>query len=307
MSLRINKLAEAPSVALWWVDDDGDLIDFSSGYTFTLKLGQRGQAAELTKTTGITGALGTGTEPSGVPNVTVAWSAGELADVTPGLYEFELTARTGSSDRVLEDTIWVTDSVGGTGPAPLASPGDVAVRIGQDFTVDELDRVNALLADASAAVRDYTGRPFAETTTTTRLRARYGVVMLPRRPTSVDSVETYPGAATVGFTWDGLQRVAVGTLNQFDLDVPLEGTFDITYTYGSDTVPDAIKAVVVGMVARAFGTPADQGALQSEQIAGYSYTVGSAAAAGPVGLLPAEKAILDRYTPTASTFFPSRA
>ena len=38
-----------------------------------------------------------------------------------------------------------------------------------------------------------------------------------------------------------------------------------------------------------------EGALQSESIQSYSYTVGSAGAAGPLGLLPDEKATLDRH------------
>lgn len=92
--------AERPGAEFWWVDDAGELIDFSSGYTFSLKIGPRGGTALLTKTTGITGAAGAGVEPTGTPNIVVTWSAGEL-DLTPGVYRLELTATTSSTDRVL--------------------------------------------------------------------------------------------------------------------------------------------------------------------------------------------------------------
>lgn len=74
----INRTAELPDVKLWWLDDDGTLINFASGYTFTFKLGRPGSAATFTKSTGITGAAGSGTETSGTPNVTISFTAAEL-------------------------------------------------------------------------------------------------------------------------------------------------------------------------------------------------------------------------------------
>jgi len=104
--LAYHITADRPAAKLWLEDDDGTLIDFSTGYTFTLLIGDKGSAAKLTKASGITGAAGSGKEPTGVPNVTVTWSAGEIAasSVVAGQsYVFELTARaTGSLDRVFE-------------------------------------------------------------------------------------------------------------------------------------------------------------------------------------------------------------
>lgn len=91
--------AELPALSLWLTDEDDDLIDFSSGYTFSFKVGSTGSTALLTKTTGITGAAGAGEEPDGTPNVTVAWSAGELA-IAPGTHEWTLTATSGGLDRI---------------------------------------------------------------------------------------------------------------------------------------------------------------------------------------------------------------
>ncbi len=108
--VRYHKEAERPSLSLWILDDDGSLIDFSSGYSFELKIGIGGQAALLTKTSGITGATGSGSEPDGTPNVTVAWSSGEL-NLTPGTYALQLKATTGGADRLFELLIVILDVV----------------------------------------------------------------------------------------------------------------------------------------------------------------------------------------------------
>lgn len=109
-TLRYRRTAERPSLQLWLLDDDGTLIDLSSGYTFELKVGVTGSAALLTKTSGITGAVGAGIEPTGTPNATVAWSAGEL-DITPGTYDWQLTATTASADRVFTGLFQVLDVI----------------------------------------------------------------------------------------------------------------------------------------------------------------------------------------------------
>ena len=60
-------------------------------------------------------------------------------------------------------------------------------------------------------------------------------------------------------------------------------------------------AVVCQIAARAFGRPADQTGVSSETIGQYSYQVGGAAAAGPVGMLADERAVLDRYRRVGGT------
>jgi hypothetical protein len=83
--------ADIPDLAITWLDNAGTVIDYSSGYTFSLKLGQPGQAAAMTKSTGITGA-------ATAPNVTVAWAtSNELNTLDPGTYTLDLIA-TRSSD-----------------------------------------------------------------------------------------------------------------------------------------------------------------------------------------------------------------
>jgi hypothetical protein len=95
MTVRYFSTAERPALKIWWHDDDGSLIDFSTSYTFSLVIGA------LTKTTNITGAAGAGTNPTGTPNITIAWSPGEIATIgAAGAYTARLTATTSSADRV---------------------------------------------------------------------------------------------------------------------------------------------------------------------------------------------------------------
>lgn len=78
--------AELPDLLIAWRDSANNLIDFSSGYTFVLKLGTPGSAAALTKSTGITGAATS-------PNVTIVWAvAAELNTLAPGHYPAHLVA-----------------------------------------------------------------------------------------------------------------------------------------------------------------------------------------------------------------------
>lgn len=83
---------EDPAVYISWSDKDGNLIDFSTGYTFEVKLAVDATTAPvLVKTTGITGAATS-------PNITITWASGDL-NVTPGTYRLYLKATTSSRDR----------------------------------------------------------------------------------------------------------------------------------------------------------------------------------------------------------------
>lgn len=78
--------SDLPDLAITWKDGSGTIINYSSGYTFVLKVGSPGSAATLTKSTGITGA-------AAAPNVTVAWATtGELNTLPAGSYTADLIA-----------------------------------------------------------------------------------------------------------------------------------------------------------------------------------------------------------------------
>jgi len=110
-AITYYRTAERPDIRLWLLDDNGNLVDLSTGYTFTFKLGSPGSAATFTKTTGITGAAGAGAEPSGTPNVVITFSAGELDALTPGPTSWQLRATTGSLDRIYQGTFTLKDVI----------------------------------------------------------------------------------------------------------------------------------------------------------------------------------------------------
>ena len=100
MSLRVRvvDVTNRPSCQIWWFNSAGTLVDFSSGYTFELRIGSGGATRLVDKTTGITGAAGAGVAPTGTPNVTIAWTAGELAVLAQGSYTADLLATDGSGN-----------------------------------------------------------------------------------------------------------------------------------------------------------------------------------------------------------------
>jgi hypothetical protein len=110
-ALLYHRTAERPDIRLWLQDDDGDLIDFSTGYTFAFKIGHVGRTADFTKTTGITGAAGSGGETAGAPNVTISFLSGELDDLERGSYVWQLRATTGGLDRVYQGRINLIDVI----------------------------------------------------------------------------------------------------------------------------------------------------------------------------------------------------
>lgn len=105
MSTRLQwaRLAELPILRIWWEDEDGELVNFASGVTaWELKIGPLDEPALLTKTSGIVGAAGSGTEDDGEPNVTATWAIDDL-DIEPGIYTLQIKATFGLlGDRMLQ-------------------------------------------------------------------------------------------------------------------------------------------------------------------------------------------------------------
>jgi hypothetical protein len=182
----------------------------------------------------------------------------------------------------------------------LATSADVVARLGRPLTTVEAARIGALLRDASASVRNYMRQEVTETTTTVRLRVRNGKVRLPQRPvTDVATVANVNGGPVMYSSWEGFDTINVSSnvLDTFAWEPFRYGiaAVDVTYTHGWNPVPDDIIGVVCSIVMRALGRePVDAG-MTTESIQGYSYTLGSAAAAGGFGMLQAERDILDTY------------
>lgn len=196
----------------------------------------------------------------------------------------------------------------------LVAKADLVARLGRDVTCDEDARLDALLADASALVRAYTGQDFSAATDTVTLRAQGGVIRLPQRPvTAVASVTAIglngtPDVALVDWWWDGLDQVRLGEGN-FVINLPevwwddedgYPGTFAVTYTHGAPVPPDVV-AVVCGMVLRTVTAPTSVGGVTSETIGPYSYRLESAGVGTAVSLSEMERKALSRYRRTVGT------
>lgn len=86
--------SDNPVASVFWTDWAGNLIDFSTGYTFTVKVGTTDAlTTNFTKTTGITGAVGSLTSVPQVANLSIQWATvAELNTLTAGLYLLQITA-----------------------------------------------------------------------------------------------------------------------------------------------------------------------------------------------------------------------
>jgi hypothetical protein len=147
-------------------------------------------------------------------------------------------------------------------------------------------------------VRAYTKQEFTVAETTARLQVRKGRARLPQRPvTEVGSVVDVNGT-DVAYTLAGETLLLDPTVPDPWAWEPRRSPVayvDVTYTHGYETIPEVIVAIVCQVAARAYGSPSNTAGTSQETIGSYSHTTGITAAAGPVGLLPAERSVLDDY------------
>lgn len=189
----------------------------------------------------------------------------------------------------------------------LATSDDVEARLGRDLTDTEEARIDALLEDVSNSVILYTGQTFELTTTTIRLKIKYGVVRLPQRPVvSVDAVQNVDGN-DVSYQWDTRDRLDIpgwgSPLNSFEIE-PYRmrpNYVDVTYEHGYEEIPGAIVGLVCNIALRNLGQDPTDSATISESIDDYSYRLHSASGAGAYGLLADEKSMLDHYKRTGGS------
>ena len=190
----------------------------------------------------------------------------------------------------------------------LASLQDAFDRLGKSLDSDDSNRLLTLLEDASNATRLYTGQHFTRETTVQKSKPDCGRIHLSQRPViSITSLED-KDSNDVGYTWDGMNTIYTNTsdaINAWEL-VPYRNPHRdfLTVTYGSgyDTIPGVLIAITCQMALRAFGKSPETTGFQSEVIMGYNYTLGQAAAAGGIGMLPTEKETLKRFIhPAART------
>lgn len=205
---------------------------------------------------------------------------------------------------------------------PLATVEDLEARLGRELTDEERARAAALLADASALIRGFTGQDFTLVAgDVVTLRPVGTVVRLPQRPVqAVTRVVAVGGSDAVpditlppgSWTWDGLDKVDVWPPDtSWLLSLPeawADGwgavdTYRITYDHGYAEVPPDVVAVVCAMVLRTLLAPSPVAGMVSERIGQYNYQLQQST--GSVGasvlMTQADRDALRRYRRAATT------
>lgn len=191
---------------------------------------------------------------------------------------------------------------------PLATTDDLAARLPTGTTIDTA-RAEQLILDVSAAFRRKTGQSFTEETTTERLKVRKNKIRLPQHPvTAVSSVKDLNGTSIV-FT-------RVNNILHLDTVVPdwwaweprrtALGYADVNYTHGYNPLPDDLVGLVCQVVARGLGVNPTETGVSQEALGPYSYTIGSAAASGTLGLFASEEAWLDQFADNGGVIYISQ-
>ena len=95
--------ASLPDLSFTWVDVNGDPINFSTGWSFSMNIGRPPNSAVLTKTSGIIGYSGN----DGGANLVVSWNDHELSSLTGGRWYFVITATQvpGGKQRILNGSL----------------------------------------------------------------------------------------------------------------------------------------------------------------------------------------------------------
>lgn len=191
-----------------------------------------------------------------------------------GIYKVEWTATvSGSIQSWFYTFIVQVEPTSMIAPAPLpvpllCTPQDVQDRTVRTLTTAELVRAQVLIQDASAMIRSYTRRTFAQQQLTQTLRATSNILKIPQVPViSVDAVQLvdYLGNfyAVPSFGFDGVDQIDLGYYSSV-LNLPEDalsfgsvwsGSVKLTYTYGYNAIPIEVSSVAAQMVARIFNTP----------------------------------------------------
>lgn len=169
---------------------------------------------------------------------------------------------------------------------PLATIDDVEARLGRTITDDEALRVDALLADASAAVRGWTGQTFTREEQTATFWHKDGCDEFTLAGKDVSTVSAVDAD-------DATVEVEQVTANRWKAS--WTGALTVTFTAGWDPIPDDIIAVVAQVVCRALGVQADATGITQETTGPFSVSYGAAGASGALGFMASEQQVLNRY------------
>jgi hypothetical protein len=204
---------------------------------------------------------------------------------------------------------------------PLATADDITARIPRELTDAEYARLDVLLADSSAVVRNFCRTPFTALRQIETLRPVGQRIRLPRTPvtavhTVTQIVDGRPIPA-VSFDWDGLAEVWMSGANvcinlpetAYEWLATHTPVAEVDYTAGYVETPPDVVAVMASMVSRSLAMSAASGGgggtgIIQEAVGEYTYRLSEPAAAlaamGPLTMTQAERDVLSAYRPKAS-------
>lgn len=189
---------------------------------------------------------------------------------------------------------------------PLATVSDVEDRMYRAMTGDEILRVDRMLVDASAIVRNYARQNFTTVRATERIRPLGYRVRLPHRPVvtvhSVSLIIEGTAMPAVGYVWDGTDEIWLAEAGQiinlaetaYEWLATNTPVAEVDYTSGYDEAPADVVGVTCSMIARNLSAPGGGGII-SEAVGEYTYRLSEAAAQGPLTLSQSEREILAGY------------
>lgn len=252
----------------------------------------------------ITGAA-TVTDPAG--QVLYEWQPGDT-DV-PGGYSSEfIVTFVGGAQGSFPNQTWdriailerLEDQVSSASML-LASVERYAETNGIQFDPADLQVIRAL-EDASAFVRNYTGRSFDLVENDEVLLDGTGrdAILLPQLPalavTAVTVTDQWCDNVDVLETTDWVLDSAGMLWRKGWLHWPYgHANIDVVYDHGYATVPEDIQAAVVALAYATVTAGGASGPVEQEQLLNYSVTYASRTAAGGSTDGPSVRSILDRY------------
>jgi hypothetical protein len=136
--------------------------------------------------------------------------------------------------------------------APLADAASLQAR---GIDISNTDRINALLAAASAAVRDAAGSAISQETSTVTLWTEAARrIELPARPVESVAAVTLDGVAVTDYR---LRGSALWRQCYWQLPDATPGELVVTFTHGYDPVPADIVDLVCSLVAAGLSSADD--------------------------------------------------
>lgn len=171
---------------------------------------------------------------------------------------------------------------------PLAVQSDVEARLGRPLNTLEAARIDALLADGSAFIRQYCRKDFENHPgDVVNVKASGGVIKLPYRPVqavnSVTAISGAPGIPNINVFWyvfDQIDEITVadpgfsGIINlpEYWYDIGwFSSTFQVNYDHGFTTVPDIAVSVLCTAVISVLTAPTMAAGVIGETVGNYSY------------------------------------